>query len=84
MAGPSSVPFSGGRTVRLVSNGFTKRWIGVHFHQSSDRHRAVGTVLSYVFYWLVVIVVLVYLKFKEVGYLTVSIILELLIYTLVV
>ena len=28
----------------------------------------VGTILSYVFYWLAVIVVLVVMKFKEVGF----------------
>jgi len=59
------VLFSDGQTTGPVSNVFTNA-AGVLTVTT------VGTVLSYVFYWLAVIVVLVYLKFKEVTYLTFS------------
>jgi hypothetical protein len=37
------------------------------WHDCSPVAYIVGTVLSYIFYWLAVIAVLVYLKYKEVG-----------------
>jgi len=35
--------------------------------ETETSHSLVGSVLSYVFYWIAVIITLIYLKFKEVG-----------------
>lgn len=60
-AGPSSMPSLVGKTVRLVRFAFPCSLLALLIVP------LVGSVLAYVFYWLAVVVVLVYYKFREVS-----------------
>ena len=59
-AGPSSTPSLVGKTARRVR--LHRSFLGFTLLTALP----VGSVLAYVFYWLAVIVVLVYYKFREV------------------
>ena len=69
-AGQYSMPSLDGRTMLLVRIALLSFIIGGRFCR--DAHKcsfipAVGSVLAYVFYWIAVVAVLVYMKFKEVS-----------------
>lgn len=59
--GPSLAHSSGGRTTLLVRRKHVEIAACAHV-----LHFAVGSVLAYVFYWIAVIAVLIFMKYKEV------------------
>jgi hypothetical protein len=62
--GSFSVPFSDGPTPQQVRLSLAI-FFDLGCMSTDDSCRAVGSVLSYIFYWLAAIAVLVYMKYKE-------------------